>query len=223
MPYFLSFFLLFFSAQLSANEALARQSLQEFLTHSLKESPHPVEIKMDKIDLSPFPPCAVYAAFSSPGAPLSGKTWVGLRCVSPQEWETRIPIYIALWGQYVVVNQNLRARHVLTLNDLSTQNGDLTKLPLGALTQPQEAEGLMLTQNVRAGQMLLESYLKKPFVIQKGQRVRLIYEGSHFTLQSEGFAENEASTGEIVKVKMPNGQKLSGTAREDGMVMVQKK
>lgn len=205
----------------AANEAMARQSLQGFLTDSLIDSTYPVEIKIGAVDLSNQPPCATFQGFLPDKMRLSGKTWVGLRCVSPQQWELLVPVRIAILGEYVIAAQNLQSKDILTTQHLTTQTGDLSALPMGYLTNPADAVGYSLTQGMRAGQIILKTHLRKPTLVQRGQMVKVVVLGDQFSVSSEGKAMNAAGEGESITVRMPSGQTISGNLNALGQVEIQ--
>lgn len=218
---FFFFFLLSFQVCAANSESAARQSLQGFLTDALKESSYPVEIKIGALDLSSQPPCTTFQGFLPERMQLSGKTWVGLRCVSPQSWDLLVPVRIAVLGEYVVAAQNLQSKDILTVQHLATRTGDLSALPMGYLTDPADAVGFSLTQSMRAGQIILKSHLRKPTLVQRGQMVRVVVSGDQFSVSSEGKALNAAGEGETIAVRMPSGQTISGNLNALGQVEIQ--
>ncbi len=204
----------------AASENAARQSLQRFLTEELQGSSYPVEIKIGALDLSAQPPCSAFEGYLPERMRLSGKTWVGLRCLSPNEWEMLVPVRIAVLGEFVVAAQNLNSKDILEPQHLATRTGDLSVLPLGYLTDPADALGFSLTQSMRAGQIILKAHLKKPTLVQRGQFVRVVVTGEKFSVSSEGKAMNAAGEGESISVRMPNGQTVNGTLNAQGQVEI---
>jgi flagella basal body P-ring formation protein FlgA len=59
-----------------------------------------------------------------------------------------------------------------------------------------------------------------PILVQKGQSVRVSSGGKGFSISTDGQALNEASEGELVKVRVSNGSVLNGIAKESGVVEV---
>ena len=57
-------------------------------------------------------------------------------------------------------------------------------------------------------------------LVRQGQTVRVISRGDGFSIQSEGRALNNASDGQVVQVRMPSGQTISGVVHSDGNVEV---
>lgn len=163
-----------------------------------------------------LPPCTAHEAFTPPGARLWGKTHVGVRCLGPNTWSVLIPVQISVTGQYVTTARSLSAGQVIQAGDLVTMSGDLSTQPTGVVTDPANAIGKTLRNSLGAGQSLRADQLLAPLVVRQGQTVRLISRGSGFSVSSEGKAINNAAEGQVVQIRMPSGQVVSGVAKPDG-------
>lgn len=163
-----------------------------------------------------LPPCTAHEAFTPPGARLWGKTHVGVRCLGPNTWSVLIPVQITVSSQYVTTARPLSAGQVIQAGDLVAISGDLASQPAGVVTDPAAAIGKTLKNPLAAGQALRADQLMAPLVVRQGQTVRLISRGPGFSVSSEGKAINNAAEGQVVQVRMPSGQVVSGVAKADG-------
>lgn len=182
--------------------------------------PGKVQITMGKLDVSRLPPCSAHEAFSPPGARLSGKSHVGVRCLGPNIWSVLVPVQISVTGSYVMTSRPLAAGQAVTAADLTVLSGDLSTLPTGVVTDPKSAIGKTLRNSLGAGQPLRGDQLLAPLVIRQGQTVRVISQGTGFAVSAEGKAMNNAAEGQLTQVRMSSGQTLSGVARADGSVEI---
>lgn len=203
-----------------ATEVEARQVLTEFLQQQSQSLGGEVQIHVGAIELGGQTPCTAYQAFMPPRVRLTGKTWVGLRCLSPQSWSMMVSAQIAVLDYYVVAAQDIRAGTLLAPEHLSEQYGDLTLLPGQAVTNMQDALGWVTRTALRGGQALSSGQLRAPHVIQRGQSVRVNYRGRDFSVTSEGKAMHQASVGQSVTVRMGSGRSVTGIANADGDVEV---
>jgi flagella basal body P-ring formation protein FlgA len=55
-------------------------------------------------------------------------------------------------------------------------------------------------------------------VVRQGQTVKTVSRGAGFSVSSEGRALHNAQEGQIVQVRTPSGQTVSGIARSGGIV-----
>lgn len=219
------FLLLALSVQAGA-QADAQQSHADILeavtafvhaqTHTL---PGQVAIKVDEIDRRIVrPACPTLEAFLPPGSQLLGNSMVGVRCPGKKGWTLFVPVHVIVSVGMIITNKPLPQGHVLSAEDLSSQNGELAQTDI--LTDPTQAIAKVLKNSVGAGQVLRQYMLRAPYAITQGQTVQLQVEGAGFSIRAEGHAQNNAEEGQAVQVKTASGQVVSGTARADGIVEI---
>lgn len=190
---------------------------ERFIRQQTQGLPGKVTISVGSLDpRTRLPPCEAHEAFSPPGARLWGKTHVGVRCLGPNAWSVLVPVQITVTGQYVTTARALPAGQVVQAGDLVTMSGDLASQPTGVVTEPSAAIGKTLRNPLAAGQSLRADQLAAPFVVRQGQTVRLISKGPGFSVSGEGKAINNAAEGQVVQIRMPSGQVVSGVAKADG-------
>lgn len=163
-----------------------------------------------------LPPCTAHQAFTPPGAQFWGKTRVGVRCLGPNTWSILVPVQITVTSQYVTTSRSLPAGQLIQAGDLVIVSGDLATQPAGIVTDPASAIGKTLKNPLAAGRSLRADQLLAPLVVRQGQTVRLILKGAGFSASSEGKAINNAAEDQVVQIRMPSGQVVSGVAKSDG-------
>ena len=97
---------------------------------------------------------------------------------------------------------------------------DLTDLPAGILTDPDQAVGRTLAVSLPAARPLRGDMLRQAIVVQQNQSVKVVARGSGFAVANEGRALTNAVAGQVVQVRLANGQIVSGIARAGGSVEV---
>ena len=83
-----------------------------------------------------------------------------------------------------------------------------------------QAIGRTPTVSLAAGTPLRLDSLRSRPVVQQGQAVRLVSNGSGFSVSGEGKAIGNAGEGQVVQVRTAGGSVVSGTAKAGGMVEV---
>ena len=167
-----------------------------------------------------LPHCPSPQAFMPPGGRLWGKSAVGIRCIAPVAWTVYARVTVEVNAEYVVTARPMGQGETLGLQDLTTMHGDLARLPAGIVIDPQHAVGMQLAMSLGAGQPLRRDMLREPRVIAMGQGVKLVSEGPGFRVSTEGRALGNAAEGQMVQVRAPSGQTVSGIARSGGIVEV---
>ena len=164
--------------------------------------------------------CDAFEPFLPAGNKLWGKATIGVRCLGPAVWTVYIPVHVRVTGSYLIAARTMSAGFVISAGDVTTRDGDLGTLPATIVTDERQAIGKTLRFGIAAGQPLRSDQLIAPLVVQQGQNVRTLVNGSGFSVSSEGRALNNASEGQRVQVRTASGQTVSGIARANGVVEI---
>lgn len=205
---------------LAADSAAVLDSAERYVRQQTQGLPGKVTITMGNLDVSRLPACASHQAFSPPGTRLSGRTYIGVRCLGPANWSVLVPAGIAVAGSYVGTLRPLAAGQTVQASDLVSLSGDLNSLPTGVVTDPASAIGKTMRISLGAGQPLRSDQLLAPLVIRQGQSVRVVSKGAGFAVSAEGQAINNAAEGQLAQVRMASGQTVSGIAKADGSIEI---
>ena len=165
-------------------------------------------------------PCDVFEPFLPANAPAWGKLSVGVRCLSPSSWTIYMQAQISVQAKYLVAARSLAVGQVIRADDIVSRSGDLGTLPPTVLMETDQAIGKTVRIGIASGQLLRSDQLTAPWAVQQGQNVKTVSRGSGFSVSSEGKALNNAAEGQVVQVRTPSGQTVSGIARMGGIVEV---
>ncbi len=222
---FISFFWLFLLLPAAAPAQDTASSLHSALDHFLEAQtrglPGKVNYKVTPLDArTNLGPCHAFEPFLPGNSRLWGKSTVGVRCLGPSNWTIYVQVHVSVTGNYLASSRPMASGQVIGAGDLTLRNGDLTTLPATLLTDQTQAIGKTVRLGFAAGQPIRSDQLISPPAVQQGQTVRTIFKGDGFSVSSEGKALNNASDGQVVQVRTPSGQVLSGIARDGGTVEV---
>lgn len=99
-----------------------------------------------------------------------------------------------------VTNPNIRSDYVHTIADLS---------------------GMVATRTLLPGRVVPKGAVRKPYAVEQGQKVRLVYSDGALTITAPGMPLDNAAAGDLIKVRnIDTGVTVSGTAMKDGTVEV---
>lgn len=203
-----------------APESVAK-AVQAFLEREARGLPGQVRITVSPLDArNQLPACAALVPFLPAGTRAWGQISVGVRCDSPVAWTAYLQAHVAVVADHLVTRRPLRAAQIVGPEDIDLRQGDLTALPDNTLTDASQAVGHHTRYAIAAGMPLRGEMLRIPPAVQQGQSVQVISSGPGFRVSSEGKALNNASPGEPVRVRMANGQVVTGTARAGGSVEI---
>ncbi len=183
--------------------------------------PGEVTIRVGQLDpQTRLPACSSLQAYTPPGAKPWGRTHVGVRCLGPAQWAVLVPVQISVVRPYLVTARPLAAGQIIQPEDLATLRGDLANLPAGVLTEQQFVVGKTLKNALAAGLPLRGDQLLAPQLVKQGQSVKLVTRGPGFSITGEGKALTNGGAGQIVQVRVPSGQTISGIVQDDGSVEI---
>jgi len=201
--------------------AAVRQKVEEFLAQQAVGYPGQVSVSAGAIDRNlRLAACPAMEVFLPPGSRAWGKTSVGVRCVSSAAWTIYIQATVSVMTNYLVAGAPLAQGRIVSSQDLVFEKGDLTKLPPGIFTDPEQAIGRTVGISLTAGTVLRQEMLKQPPAVQQGQKVLVSSSGKGFRVSAEGQALASASEGQVVQVKVASGEVISGIARAGGQIEV---
>ena len=220
--FLVSFCLLLMSASASAalqDIASVRQAVKTYVKAQTDNLPGEVTIQLGDIDprLS-LPACPRLEPFLTEGNKLWGNSTVGVKCEG--KWTIYVPVKIKVMAPVVISAKPLAQGMTIESNDILLRKMDITSASPGILMDTGAAIGKTLNVSIPSGYPLSASMMQAPVIIRPGQSVKLISKGKGFQVTSAGVALGTASEGQIVQVRTPSGQIVSGTARADSTVEV---
>ena len=213
--------LLSLNAQARQNVQVVNKAVDDFMQVQIKGLPGVASYSVGTISNSErLTACQNLQVGLPRGGRLWGKTHIVVRCEDSPGWSLYVPVKVKVVGPYLVAGRALRQGQLVDAADIAVQQGDLTELPGGTLTDMQQATGRTLVGSVAAGQPVRSDLLRQALIVRQGQTVKIVSKGHGFEVASEGEALNNASPGQVVRVRLASGRLISGVAEGEGTVAV---
>ncbi|MDP2808777.1 MAG: flagellar basal body P-ring formation chaperone FlgA [Rhodocyclaceae bacterium] len=208
--------------QARQDPAPVKKAIEDYLRVQTQGLPGQVSFTLRGLDPeNRLAPCATPVEVAQPpGARTWGRTHVSVRCPVDGGWSAFVPVHVRVVADYLVTARPLSQGQTLTEADLARQNGDLSDLPAGILTEAQQAVGRTAAMSIAAGRPLRADLLRQPMVIRQNQTVKVVSRGAGFQVASEGRALADGADGQVVQARLPNGQVVSGIARAGGVIEI---
>lgn len=207
----------------SAQAALP-PDLEKEMKRFIQKSPNVngLRVEVEFLDSSLNVPACVGGTIeisANPGTRIWGKTTLQLRCAKAA-WMINVPLHVHVYGDYVVASRYLPFGHKLDLTDMRVLDGDLSLIPDDVLRTPKIALERLLSKPLQMGTPIGLNDLKESSVIKAGDPVRLILTGKDFEVSGEGVAQTPGMVGDMVRVRLADGQVLQGKVLRPSVVTV---
>ena len=210
-----------FQASAQTTQSPLYRALDDFLRTQTNGLPGKVSYRITPLDpRTQLADCEAFEPFFPSGGAPWGKTTIGVRCLGPSSWTIYVKVQISVHAKYLVTTRSLPVGQTIEASDFISRSGDLGMLPATVLMDAEQAIGKTVKIGLAAGQPLRSDQLVAPWAVQQGQSVKTVTRGSGFSVSSEGRALNNAVEGQLVQVRTPSGQTVSGIARAGGIVEV---
>lgn len=152
-------------------------------------------------------------------APL-GRVSVGVRCGEDGRQVRYLQAQIDVIGDYVVAARDIERGTLITSSMLSERGGNLGDLSAQALTAEEDIVGKIAQRPIRSGSVFLAHYLQAPHLVERGQRVTVIAQGSAFRVSREGEALEDGALGEQIRVRFGAREIMTARVAERGILVV---
>ncbi len=179
-----------------------------------------VEVTMPAVALAP---CRSPQPFL-PGrnTRLSGRITVGVQCPGGRPPTRYFQAYISIITPYYVAARPLGPGQLITHRDIKRATGDITRLSPHIATDAGVLVGKVTARRIAEGMPLTDTMVERQMVIKRGDRVRVIAEGTGFSITTEGQALGNAPIGGQVRVRTRGDTIVTGISRDGNTVTVQR-
>jgi flagellar basal body P-ring formation protein FlgA len=130
-------------------------------------------------------------------------------------WTLYVPVRVHAWGSAVVAATNLAPGTKLTASDLAMARIDILATNGAYLTDPSQADGMILRTNVRAGAPILTPLLDRPVIVHRGDTVVLTLFDGVVTIRASVIAMEDGRSGDRILVENPDSKKTVRAAVAD--------
>lgn len=167
-----------------------------------------VEVELGQLDPRlKLAPCDKVRAYVPTGAPLWGRSRVGLRCEQGvSRWNVFWPVTVKVWGQALVAVVPLRPGALINAADLRLAEVDLAATSSPAVVNLTDIVGRAVIRNIEPGQSIRQDDIKLRRWFAAGDPVRVVVKGTGFQISSEGTALTPGDEGRCARVRTDNGR-----------------
>jgi flagella basal body P-ring formation protein FlgA len=215
-----------------AQEVLAASALQELTQQwidaalsqsaSAEASPLRMEVSLGQLDSRlHLAPCARIEPYLPVNTRLWGQTRIGLRCLQGKtRWNVFLPVTVKAFGPAWVLRGAVLPGSTLKVQDATAGEVDWASDASPVLADPALWVGQVAAYPLLAGQPLRLVMLRPAQAFAAGAAVRLLTEGSGFSVSSDGQALSNGVVGQVARVRTEAGRVVSGVVLDGRTVKI---
>lgn len=169
-----------------------------------------------------LPSCpAPLEAFRTTSTPPAGNVTIGVRCPASTEWKIYVSTSVAVHVPVVVLSASQARGAIIGPGDISLEERNISTLAMGYLLDPERATGMELRRGLSVGAVLTANVLTQPRIVQRGQSVTLLAEGTGIVVRMAGEALQDGTLGERIRVRNTRSRRIvEGVVDGPGVVRV---
>lgn len=184
------------------------QRVLEFLDRETRHLGNEVTITLHSSAVK-MPLCESPEPFlTNPEQKRYGRVSVGVRCGEQVRTTRYLQADVSVLTEHVVTIRDVMTGTALTADDLTLREARLERLPRHALLSIDEAVGLLASRPLSAGATLQHHHLRQEPLVERGQRVTVIAQGSGFKVSREATALDSGGLGDVIRLRTEGRQRL---------------
>jgi len=169
-----------------------------------------------------LPLCSVALnPYLRPGAKVTGRTIVGVRCSGSKPWKIYLPVYVAVMEDVVIAKSAMQRDYLIQSADVTTARRDVSGLAGGYLSRISDIVGHRLKQSVAPGVVIVPALLRAEVLVKRGQTVTLFVRSDSVTIRMSGKALMDGASEQRIRVEnIVSGKIVEGLVRSADQVEV---
>lgn len=170
-----------------------------------------------------LPLCSVALnPYLRPGAKVTGRTIVGVRCSGSRPWKIYLPVYVAVMEEVVIAKSAMQRDSLVQSADVTIARRDVSGLAGGYLSRISDIVGHRLKQSVAPGVVIVPALLRTEVLVKRGQAVTLFVRSDSVTIRMSGKALMDGASDQRIRVEnIVSGKIVEGLVRSADQVEVQ--
>lgn len=133
--------------------------------------------------------------------------------------EYEVSLRIRIIREMAVAARTIRSGEKISAGDYEIRPVDVAAYSESELIQPAELDDATAARIIPSGTVFTRTLLGNPRLIRKGDKVIIVVISGAVRIRTTGFAMQDASAGETIKIKY-NGSILTGRAAMDGSIVL---
>lgn len=194
------------------------------------ESLPPVDPNQTRVEITParldarlrMPACRVPLQSSLNGNQKAlGRVIVEVSCQDEKPWKVRLPAQVLVFVPVAITSKPIARNQQISKLDVILEDRDISKLNRGYYSNLKDVAGLVTRNQIRSGIVINPGQIRAPYLVQKGQTVRIVAKTPTYEVAMQGKALSNGALGEIIRVKNSKSQRIvEGVVSAQGVIEI---
>jgi flagella basal body P-ring formation protein FlgA len=141
------------------------------------------------------------SGFLRRGTRVASRTVVGVRCEGGSPWKMYVTVDVVVRETVLVAARTLPSGHVVTGDDVRSEERDVSGMVGGYLSRADELVGQHLKNQIMAGRVITPAMLQADLVIRRGQSVTILVRNESLNISMAGKALTDGAVNQRIKVE----------------------
>ncbi|MDQ1237237.1 MAG: flagellar basal body P-ring formation chaperone FlgA [Wigglesworthia glossinidia] len=128
-------------------------------------------------------------------------------------------ICIKSYAEYYIASTMIRPKSIIEKNNIKKVYGNINELPNNLILSNISIIGKIATRLIGIGQPITINMIRSPWKVYKGDKIFILFIGNGFYIRYNGISMQNATTGDILKIKLPSGKILQGILNQNNMLV----
>ena len=153
-------------------------------------------------------------SFMRRGSKVGSRTIVGVECRGEKPWKVYVPVDVVVLASVFTARQTLPRGHLLTADDLTVNERDVSRMIGGYVTSADALVGQRLKHSIIAGRVVTPAMIEADSIVSRGQTVTLIASQGGLKVSMKGRAMSDGAINQRIRVENTNsGRVIEGIVR----------
>jgi flagella basal body P-ring formation protein FlgA len=202
-----------------------RAIVDEYLDHTFSEGDRRVTLRRMSIPGALYIPVGPYLTRITPDSntPTTGRARLVVEFLQEDEVVGTVSVtaQLAVLEEVIVTRRGIARGAVIEADDVLSEQRDVSSLPRGAVTRPEDVIGMQASMAIPALMPLRPEQLAAPVVVRRGDVVMLVAESRGMRITTTGQVREDAARGEQVRVlNLSSRTEVVGRALDNETVAV---
>lgn len=136
------------------------------------------------------------------------RTTIEVQCTGDTPWKLYVSANVEIFGAAIVAASPIARGAIISTADLTLAETQVNAGRADIITDSAHVEGMIARRSIPAGQHLSSRVLKAPELVDRGDQVIIVAQGSAVAIKTQGTALSSGSLGQQISVRNNRSERV---------------